>query len=494
MRLSSATLARLPADVARPRYDRAAVATGIVHLGLGAFFRAQGAVFTEAVLAGGDARWGILGASLRSPDTRDALRPQDHLYTVAERGPQQERLQVIGALTGVMVGAEDLPALIDAMAQPRVAIVSLTVTEKGYCYDPASGDLDESHADIVHDLAHPEAPRSAPALLVSAIARRRMQGVPPLTVLCCDNLPHNGATLRRIVSQFAALRDRDLARFIEDAVAFPSTMLDRIVPATTPADRASIAARLGMEDASPVVTEPYNQWVIEDRFAGVRPAWDDHGATLVRDIAPYETMKLRLLNASHSLMAYLGYLAGHETIADTIADPSFRRLVDGFMDAEVTPTLRLPASIDVAAYKRALLERFANPALRHRTAQIAMDGSQKLPQRLLDTARERLRIGAPIPRLALAVAGWMRYVTGTDENGGAIEVRDPLAPRLRRIADAAGPSAERLAPALLSVREVFGADLPSHPAFAEAVTAALDRLFAVGARQTVAEIAAASPR
>jgi fructuronate reductase len=270
-------------------------------------------------------------------------------------------------------------------------------------------------------------------------------------------------------------------------VSCPSTMVDRIVPATGDDDRERIAGALGVADAWPVVTEPFTQWVIEDRFPQGRPAWEEAGAEFVTDVEPYEHMKLRLLNGSHSTLAYLGYLSGYETVADTMADPAFVRLVEGLMDEEVTPTLHMPPGADLASYKRALVERFKNPALRHRTWQIAMDGSQKLPQRLLGTVRDRLRDGAPIGGLALGVAAWMRYVTGGDESGAPIDVRDPMAARLREIADRAGGSAERLAGGLFAVREIFGDDLPGDPRFTGAVTAALAQLYAKGAGRTVAE-------
>jgi fructuronate reductase len=482
-RLCEATLRSLPADVARPAYDRAAIATGIVHLGIGAFHRGHEAVYTERALAAGDPRWGIVGASLRSPDTRDALRPQDFLYTVAARDAEGESLQIIGALRDVLVGPENPEALIGAMADPRVAIVSLTVTEKGYCLDPATNALDEDHADIRHDLASPQRPRSAPGYLVEALARRRAADIAPFTVLCCDNLAHNGQAAATVARQLASLRDRDLARFIEQEVAFPSTMLDRIVPATSADDRHAIASRLDVADAAPVVAEAYTRWVIEDRFTAGRPDWGAAGAELVGDIAPYEAIKLRLLNASHSAMAYLGYLAGYATIAD----PDFRGFIQQMMDDEVTSTLALPARIDVAAYKRTLIARFANTAIRHRTWQIAMDGTHKLPPRLLATIRDRLTAGAPFPRLALAVAGWMKYVAGIDERGAPIDVRDPLAERLQTIVAATGPAPARLAPALLAIAEVFGSDLPRELRFVSAVTEALQHLSAVGARRAVAE-------
>ncbi|GLI24699.1 fructuronate reductase [Xanthobacter flavus] len=487
-RLSLSTLADLPAAVARPAYDIAAAEVGVVHLGVGAFHRAHQAAYLDAILGRGHKGWAICGASLRSPDTSDALDPQDGLYTLAERSGAGDNLRVIGSLRRLLVAPRDPEALLAAMCDPRVRIVTLTVTEKGYCHDPASGTLDEAHPDIRADLASPQRPVSAPGYLVEALARRRAAGVAPFTVLTCDNLPANGKTVARVTARLAALRDDDLGRFVAGEVAFPSTMVDRIVPATTDDDRALVAAGLGLQDAWPVMAEPFMQWVVEDLFPLGRPPLEEVGVELVSDVEPFEHMKLRLLNGAHSTLAYLGYLAGHATIADTMAVPAFARLVARLQDEEVTPTLHLPAGVDVAAYKRALRERFANPALRHRTWQIAMDGSQKLPQRLVATARDRLAAGAPIPLLALGVAGWMRYVTGRDEQGNAIDVRDPLAARLKALADEAGPDATRLAPALLSVREVF-ADLGADPRFAGPVRDALARLMARGAAATVEEIA-----
>lgn len=462
-------------------YDPGLIDIGIVHLGVGAFHRAHQADYTDAVLRGGDRRWGIIGASLRSAETRDALAPQDYLYTLAESDEAGERAKVIAALRGVLVARENPQALIEAMCLPSVKIVSLTVTEKGYCHDPATGELDERHPDILHDLGNPHAPRSAPGFLVEALRARKARGHPPFTVLCCDNLPENGRTVARVVTRLAALRSPSLGQYVAENVAFPATMVDRIVPATTDADRARIAAATGLEDNWPVVTEAFTDWVIEDHFPQGRPAW---AARFVSDIRPFETMKLRLLNGAHSSMAYLGYLAGHETIADCMQDEALAALVAHLMHREVTPTLDVPAGTDVEAYKQALLKRFHNPRLRHRCWQIAMDGSQKLPQRLLNTIRDRLSANAPIDALALGVAAWMRYVTGVDETGQSIDVRDPLKDELRARADAAGLDAARLAPALLSIEKIFGRDLPANPTFTTAVTAALDGLIRHGARAT----------
>ncbi len=481
-RLSPATLASLPASVARPRYDRSAITSGIVHLGIGAFHRAHQAVYTESVLAAGDTRWGITAASLRSPDTRDALAPQAGLYALNIRG-ETDRLAVIGSVLGVLVAPENPRALLDALCAASTAIVSLTVTEKAYCRDPSSGVLDEHHPDIVHDLAHPKAPRSAIGFLATAIARRRAEGIAPFTVLCCDNLPANGHAVHRVLSDFARMRSAELGAYVAGEISCPDTMVDRIVPATTDEDRARVAVALGVEDAWPVIAEPFTQWVIADRFSAGRPDWETAGATMVQDVAPFEAMKLRLLNASHSGLAYLGYLAGKETVADAMADPGLAAFAARVME-EATPTLAVPPGTDVAGYKRSLQERFSNPALRHRTWQIAMDGTQKLPQRILATMADRLAAGLPIYTQALVVAGWMRFVTGVDEAGRPIDVRDPKAAELAAITGRAGPVAARLAPALLEMEEVFGT-LGRDTRVRAAVIAALTRLYAVGAARAV---------
>ncbi|MDX6749821.1 mannitol dehydrogenase family protein [Geminicoccaceae bacterium 1502E] len=486
-RLSESVLGRLPACVERPAYDRGAVRTGIVHLGIGAFHRAHQAVYTDAVLAAGDRRWGICGVSLRSPATRDALGPQDGLYTLAVRSGEGERLRVVGAVRELLVAPEQPEALLARLCAADTRIVSLTVTEKGYCHDPATGNLDGNHPDIRHDLAEGSAPRSAPGLLVEALRRRRAEGLEPFTVLCCDNLPENGATVGRIVAQLAGLRDPALGRFVREEVAFPCTMVDRIVPATTDADRAAVDAALGAVDAWPVVAEPFSQWVIEDRFPAGRPAWEEHGAMLVEDVRPFEHMKLRCLNGAHSSIAYLGFLAGHETVADAMADADLARFIGQLWAEELVPSVPPPPGVDLADYTAALARRFANPALRHRTAQIAMDGSQKLPQRLLAPARDLLAKGRQVRHIALAVAAWMRFVSGRDEVGRPIELSDPLAGRLRAIAEEAGPVAGRLAPALLAVREVFEPALADDPRFRDQVSTALGRLLEQGVRRTLAE-------
>jgi fructuronate reductase len=483
-RLNQRVALGLPDTVRRWRYARPALQTGIVHLGLGAFHRAHQAVYTELALEHAFGPWGICGVSLRRPEVRDRLAPQDGLYTVAERDGAGARLGVVGCLRRLLVAPEDPDMVIEQLAAPASAIVSLTVTEKGYCHDPASGRLDWAHPDIVHDLAEPERPRSAVGMLVAGLERRRSRQIAPPTVMSCDNLPANGRTLRGLVLALAARRDEALARWIEAEVAFPCSMVDRIVPATTAADIAQIGQALTVHDAAPVVCEPFRQWVIEDRFAGPRPAWELAGAELVADVAPYEEMKLRLLNGSHSAIAYLGYLAGFEHVFEVMAAPDFATFVRRMM-AEVAPTLNVPG--DLTAYQATLIARFANPALAHRTSQIAMDGSQKLPQRLLGPIRDRLRAGAAIDHLCLAVAGWIRYASGQDEQGRDIEVADPLTGRFAAISAEAGRDPTALARGFFGLGEVFGADLPRDERFAAGVAGWLASLLARGARATVAD-------
>ncbi len=483
--LSRASLSQLPPHVRKPRVDLTSLETGIVHLGAGAFHRAHQAVYTDDVIQSGDMRWGTIGASLRAADTRDALQPQDWLYSVTEADQTGERTRIVSSLQGLCVAPEDPAALLNAMLTPSVKIVSLTVTEKGYCHDPATGNLNEDHPDIRHDVANPQCPRSAPGFIARAIDMRRERNLPPFTVLCCDNLPSNGQTAGNVVSHIGALQNRDLGAYIKDNIAFPSTMVDRIVPATTEADRDKAAASLGMRDNWPVLTEVFSQWVVEDRFPTGRPDW---AATFVSDVSPFETMKLRLLNGSHSCIAYLGYLSGYETVADAMQDQAIADFVKRFMDEEATPTLSVPTGTDVTGYKAALINRFRNPSLRHRTWQIAMDGSQKLPQRFLGTVRDRLKAGGSITCLAMGVAAWMRYVTGIDEKTNPIDVRDPLRDELRRRADAAGLVAAQLAQALFNIEQIFGRDLATNEIFVNAVTSALDSLINNGARQTLANL------
>jgi fructuronate reductase len=422
----------LAVSVAVPAYDRGRAAPGIVHLGVGAFHRAHQTVYVDDCLMAGETGWGIVGVSLRSADTRDALAPQDGLYTLAVRSSGSESLRVVGSILSMLVAPEDPAAVLAALTAPRTRIVTLTITEKAYLRG-ADGGLDAAHPDILHDLANPQAPRTAHGFLAESLARRHTAGIPPFTVLCCDNLPANGATLHRLLVEFAALRDAGLAaqhdpglaRHIADEVAFPSSMVDRIVPATTDADRARIAVELGVEDVWPVMTEPFCQWVIEDDFPAGRPAWEKFGVTMVGDVRPFEDMKLRLLNGSHSAIAYLGLLSGHATVDRAFADPAIRQFVDGLW-AEAIPTLPKDAGLDTADYTGQLARRYSNTALAHRTAQIANDGSQKLPQRIVASAVERLSAGDPPAHLMLVVAAWIAACEARGKSLPENHFTDPL--------------------------------------------------------------------
>jgi len=485
-RLSLATLAELPPTVAKPTWDPRLVGIGIVHLGIGAFHRAQTAVYCDDALAIEGGAWGICGVSLRAAEARDRLAPQDGLYTAVEKSPSGVRRRVIGSVREVLFLGDERDAVQARLAAPSTRIVTLTITEKGYCHDPATGKLNFSHPDIAHDLAEPARAQSAIGLLVAALDARRRAGAPAFTVLCCDNLPHNGVLVRGLVLALAAARDATLARWIEDQARFPSTMVDRIVPATTASDIVDNDAALGLHDAAPVVHEPFRQWAIEESFVAGRPAWERVGAQMVADVAPFEAMKLRLLNGSHSTLAYLGYLAGYEFIYQVAAQADFALLTRRLMREEVAPTLGPPPGVDLAAYQHVLLERFGNPALPHRTQQIAMDGSQKLPQRLLGTVRDNLVAGRSINLLALAVAGWIRYASGSDESGHEITVCDPMAGEFARIAATHRGNPPALAHEFLGLRAVFGTDLPADARFAGPVAAWLSALFADGAARTVA--------
>ncbi|WP_044043350.1 mannitol dehydrogenase family protein [Caballeronia insecticola] len=482
--LCRSSLAALKAHVLSPEWREPAI--GIVHLGIGNFHRAHEALYTEEAMLAQPGDWGICGVTLQGDvSKRDALMKQDGLYSVVERGPDGVRVTVVRALREVLAMPVDRARLFARFADERVRIVSLTVTEKGYCRDPQTGDADFTHPGIAHDLMHPDEASTVPGILCAALKSRRDAGAAPFTVLSCDNLSHNGDALRQAVCSFARKLDPALADWIETQVAFPSTMVDRIVPATTDADREAAHAALGVRDEVPVPCEPFRQWVIEDRFPCGRPAWEVAGAQLVDDVAPFEVAKLRMLNATHSTLAYLSMLAGFETISDAVGHAPLRTLIHEMMTHEIAPTLNVPASFDLLAYRDALLDRYANPALSHRCAQIAMDGSQKMPPRILSTIAARLDAGQPIERLALATAAWFTFLRGQSDDGTRYRIDDPLAERLTKAAgDADTP--ERLVDALLAISDVFPPALAHHPALRDALIRAATKLRG-GALAAIAE-------
>ncbi|AMO48053.1 Mannitol dehydrogenase family protein [Enterobacter sp. FY-07] len=474
----------LPAAVQRPQYDRTKLRSRIVHFGFGAFHRAHQALLTNRVLNARGGDWGICEISLFSGDAlMTQLRAQDHLYTVLEKGADGNQPIIVGAVSECLNAKLDsLAAIIEKFCEPQVAIVSLTITEKGYCIDPASGKLDLHQPRIEHDLQYPDEPHSAPGILVEALYRRRLRGLGPFTVLSCDNIPDNGHVVKNAVLGMAQARSPELAQWIAEHVSFPATMVDRIVPAATEESLAEISAILGVEDPCAIGCEPFIQWVIEDNFVAGRPEWEAAGAQLVQDVRPWEQMKLRMLNGTHSFLAYLGYLAGFAHINECMQDSAFRSAARRLMLEEQAPTLQI-SGVDLTAYADSLIARFANPALQHRTWQIAMDGSQKLPQRMLDGIRVHLQREHHWPLLALGVAGWMRYVSGVDDAGKAIDVRDPLVDKIRAIVDTSS-EAERVT-ALLTLQEIFGADLPQNPVFVDAITDAWRNIAAHGAHGAV---------
>ncbi|MEK9983043.1 MAG: mannitol dehydrogenase family protein, partial [Deltaproteobacteria bacterium] len=470
---------------------------GIVHLGIGAFHRAHQAFYTDQVLEKDGGDWAICGVSLKRPEVRDQMVPQDGLYSLVEQDASGNPIKIIGAVKEVLFAPEDPEAVLKKMASPDTRVVSLTVTEKGYCHDPASGRLNFQHPDILNDLKSPSQPASAIGFLVQALSLRRDSGIKAFTVLSCDNLPENGKTLQKLVLEFANRRDPDLAKWIEKEATFPCCMVDRIVPATSESDRDEISARLGVRDEAMVVTEPFSQWVIEDDFVNGRPAWENVGAEMVEDVRPFEEMKLRMLNGTHSTLAYLGYLAGMEYVSEAVQQPVFENFLRNMMKEEIMPTLKLPESVNLDQYQNALIERYQNPALKHRLWQIAMDGSQKLPQRLLGTIRDRIATATSFNRLVLAVAGWMRYILGRDEKGNNIEIRDPLAEVYQKISLESGmleketPSVTSInayVSQILSIKEIFGVDLPDNPHFRNAVTREFEKLMNQGALKSVQDL------
>ncbi len=445
MRLSTSNLSRLPANIRIFGHDPSAHGIGIVHLGIGAFHRAHQAVYVDNLLALGAGDWRILGVSLRSRGVRDQLVPQNGLYTLVERDGDREDLRIIGAIADVLVARDNPKAVIDAIAAPSTHIVSLTITEKGYCHIPASGALDGDHPDIVNDVANGSALVSAIGFLAAGLRQRMNSGAGPVTLMSCDNLPQNGAVLKSVLTAFVGTAMPDLDGWLAANVSFPSTMVDRIVPATTESDLARLHTQLGMSDHGMVKAEAFRQWVIEDDFAGPRPDFASVGAQMVDNVQPFELAKLRMLNGSHSTIAYLGLHHGHETVDQAMADPRIAKVVDALMN-EAAATLPAVPGLDPESYAEALKARFRNAALGHRLSQIAMDGTQKLPQRLLATIADLHAAGGAPRAAATGVAAWMRHFSGPF-------VSDPLSEILMA---AANDIPAQLVGNAMAIEPVFG--------------------------------------
>ncbi|MGE0500538.1 MAG: mannitol dehydrogenase family protein [Rhizobiaceae bacterium] len=470
-----------------PGFDRSARA-GIVHLGVGAFHKAHQAVCNDDALEAEGGDWLIDGVSLRSPDVADRLNPQDGLYTLLIRNPEGSEARIVGSIRRVLVHPREPRAVLAALADPATRIVSLTITEKGYGLDPRTGGLDPAHASVAGDLESPRSPAGAVGLIVEALRQRRDAGLPGFTVLCCDNLPSNGKVARRLVGDFARSVEPGLAGFIESDVSFPSTMVDRITPASTDKTYADAVALTGREDRAAVETEPFTQWIIEDDFVAGRPRWEAGGAVFVDDVGPYEKMKLRMLNGAHSMLAYSGFVAGHAYVRDVMRDAGLVALIERH-HREAARSLGAVGAVDLDAYARDLRTRFANPGIAHETYQIAMDGTQKLPQRILEPALSALESDRRLDAYAFAVAAWMRYCLGMTEGGERYALRDPREAEIAGLVEG-NRDANAVADALLGLPGLFPQALASSAAWRASIVTRLGAMLTDGMGAAIAREAA----
>lgn len=485
MQLNQKNLGLISPSVSIPAYSRRRGERRMVHFGAGAFHRAHQAVYLDDLLASGQLPdWEICGTGLLEQDRviHAALKMQDCLYTVVELNQARIRARVIGSLLEHLYAPDNPEAVIARMADAECRIVSLTITEGGYCVNQWTGQFDYDHPDVRHDLEHPREPAGWLGYLAEALDRRRRLRLPPFTVLSCDNLQHNGDVARKAVLAFADRRDPSLGKWLEAHGAFPNSMVDRITPVTTDEQRSMVAREFGIRDACPVVTEPFRQWIIEDRFCNGRPEWERAGALMTSDVVPYEKIKIRLLNASHQALCYLGLLLGYEYVHEAIEDEQIRSFIWRLMDEEVSPLLPKVPGIDLGEYKETLVERFANPAIRDRLSRIGTDASTRISKFVLPSIAEQAGRGGPIRLLSLAVAGWFRCLAGTDDRGHAIALADPLAATLTECARRGGPDPGPL----LGVKEVFGEVLPASREFHAHLSEALRGLYEKGARATLA--------
>lgn len=475
-------------DVALPSYDRAAITCGIVHFGVGGFHRAHQAMYVDRLLAANPdaSAWGICGVGVRPGDIamRDALDAQDGLYTLTLKHPDgRVETSVIGSIVDYLYAPDDPERVLERLADPATQVVSLTITEGGYNFSPATGDFDVSNPDVVADLDSGRAPTTVFGLVVEALSRRRDRQIPAFTVMSCDNIEGNGSTARATFLAYARLRDPTLAQWIDERSSFPNSMVDRITPATPDDLSDEVAARTGIVDRWPVVAEPFTQWVLEDSFAMGRPPLEKVGVQVVHDVTPYELLKLRLLNASHQALCYFGYLLGHRYVHDAARDADLRDLLRRYMTDEARPTLQPVPGIDVGGYIDTLLERFCNPHIADTVTRLCQDSSDRIPKWLVPVIRERLDQGGSVPLAAAVVASWTRYDEGVDEQGEPIDVVDQLADRLVPLARES--HTEPLA--FVSDPALFG-DLAARDGFTEPYLRALASLRADGTRATLRKL------
>jgi mannitol 2-dehydrogenase len=482
--LNARTLGYWSGRLPVPGYDRDLVTPGVVHVGVGGFHRAHQAMYHDRLLTEGAARdWGICGVGVMAADRRmkEVLDAQDGLYTlVLKHSDGTYEPRVIGSIVEYLFAPDDPEAVIERMAAESTRIVSLTITEGGYNLSDVTGEFDVTNPDVLADLEPGAVPRTAFGLITEALRRRWKRGLTPFTVMSCDNLEGNGYLSRRVFTAFARLRDPGLGDWIDHEACFPNSMVDRITPVTTDADRAEVRERFGLEDQWPVVCEPYTQWVLEDAFTAGRPPYEQVGVQVVGDVQPYELMKLRLLNASHQAMAYFGYLCGYRLVHEAAQDPLFQAFMLGYMDFEATPTLAPVPGVDLAGYKHTLIERFSNPQVRDTIARLCAESSDRIPKWLLPVVRAQLVNGGEIRRSAAVVASWARYAEGFDEAGQPIEVVDRLRDTLMRLARRQYEDPD----AFIANRDVFG-DLVDQKPFVSAYRSALTSLHQRGARATL---------
>ncbi len=484
VKLSLAALAQLPAGVSKPTYDRSDLRAGIVHIGVGNFHRAHQAVYLNDLFnAGVDRDWAIVGAGVRDPDVdmREKLKAQDWLTTVVEQEARATTVRVTGAMID-FIKPFDAAAMLDVLARPAIRIVSLTVTEGGYYISPATQRFDPTHPDIVYDSKHADAPKTAFGLIAAGLTRRRSAGVPPFTVMSCDNIPGNGHVTENAVAGLAELSDPELAQWIRSNVAFPNSMVDRITPATTDRERAILRETHGIEDNWPVFCEEFRQWVVEDKFPAGRPALEKVGVTFTSDVAPYELMKIRILNGGHAAIAYPAGVLDIHFVHEAMEDRQIATFLETLEKREILPVVPPPPQVDLEAYRKKVAERFANPKIGDTISRLCLDGSNRQPKFILPTVRDRLARGASVKGLALVSAMWCRYCYGESESGKIIPPNDPSWDRLQ----AAAKPARSDPRTFLAMRDIFG-ELADNPTYVEAFSGALSALWANGVRATLAD-------
>lgn len=479
--VTNALLKNPPKGVKVPSYDRAALSEAILHIGVGGFHRSHQALYIDELIETyGVKDWAICGVGIMPKDEamNNALNKQDCLYTLVERNGQTSSARIVGSMKQYVFGVKNPEAVFQKLADPAIKIVTLTATEGGYCFDQGTGELDLANSGIRNDLSNPAQPKTIFGYLAEGLERRRKAGIAPFTALSCDNLQGNGHVLRRTLLAFASERSPELAKWIEGRVSIPNCMVDRITPATTDAEREFVRSTFNLEDAFPVVAEPFRQWVIEDTFGSGRPPLEKVGVQFTADVAPYEKMKIRLLNATHSAMGYLGYLCGYRYIHDIAQAPEFIPYLKALMDIEVTPLIGSVPGVNLSEYKQSLMERFANETIKDQALRICLDGSAKMPKFILPSIAEQLERNGPIGRLTLCVASWIRFLNGKDDEGNEIPIVDPQAERLSAIARRSGRDPRPF----LECTDIFG-DLGKSEAFVSELERLVQSLYEKGARE-----------